>query len=252
MVVGIVLAGRPNRGALRAAAPDADWEALIPLGGRPMASYVIAAVAGAREVQRVVVAGPDGLSAAGSMTVAPGDTLSDSLRNALRGLGAAGSVADELVIAAGDAPLLEAATVSELITHARRRALAFAYPIITRAVCDARFPGVRRTYVRIREGVYTGGNCFYLSTEAAPRVLELLEQLHAHRKHPLRLAGMFGWGAVLGLVTGTARLEHLEAAATRLLGRPAGAWVCPDAGAGVDVDDPGDLEVCRVALSGTL
>ena len=249
MVLGIVLAGRPNRGALRAAAADVAWEALIPLAGRPMASYVIAALAGTKDVERVVVAGPPELGGPAVDVAAPGQRVTDSLRRAMERAREGGLSPDEVVIATGDAPLLTAATVAALIDHCRRRSLAFGYPIVARAVCEARFPGVRRTYVRIREGAFTGGNCFYLRAEAVDRVLELLDEVHAHRKHPLRLARMFGWGVVLGVLTGTAGLRRVEAVATRMLGCPAGAWVCPDPGIGVDVDTPGDLEVCRAAVT---
>lgn len=250
MVLGIVLAGRPNSKALRAAAPDVAWESLIPLAGRPMGAYVAAALAGVKDVEHVVVAGPPALAAPGVDVSAPGERLTDSLRGALRRANDTGCTADELVIATGDAPLLTAVTVAALIEHCRRRGLGFGYPIVARPACEARFPGVRRTYVRLREGVFTGGNCFYLRSAAMARALELLEQVHAHRKHPLRLARMFGLGTVFGVLAGTARLKGLEAAASRLLGCAAGAWVCPDPEIGVDVDDPGDLEICRTALAG--
>ena len=248
MVLGIVLAGRPNLGALRAVSPEVAWEAMVPIAGRPMASYVVAALAGARPVERVVVAGPDDLAGVGVEVSPPGQRVTDSLRGALDRARQSGCDADELVVATGDAPLLTAGTVAALIEYCRRRDLSFGYPIIARAACEARFPGVRRTYVRICEGVFTGGNCFYLRAGSMARVLELLEQVHAHRKHPMRLARMFGWDTVLGVLTGTARLARLEAVASRLLGCAAGAWVCPDPGAGVDADDPGDLEICRAAL----
>jgi CTP:molybdopterin cytidylyltransferase MocA len=247
MVLGVVLAGRRNLGALRAAAPEVEWEALIPIGGRPMAAYVVAALSGSSAVDRVVVAGPPALALAGAEVVPPGEGVRDSLRQALA---AAGGGLDAVVVAAGDAPLLTAAAVSELVAYCRGRGLAFGYPIVSRAVCEARLPGIRRTYVRIHEGVFTGGNCFYLRGDAVEPALRLLERVHADRKRPLRLARLFGWRVVWGLLTGTARLRTLEAVGSRLLGVPAGAWICRDAGVGVDVDDVRDLELCRAALGG--
>ena len=246
MVIGVVLAGRANRKALAQVAPDVAWEALVPIAGRPMGGYVVAALAGARSVDRVVVAGPAALGVGRAEVVAPGERVTDTLQAAL----AAASPApdDEVVIAAGDAPLLSAAAVEELLATCRRRGLAFGYPIVSRRDCEARFPGVRRTYVRLREGAFTGGNLFYVQARVMPRCVELLEWVHANRKHPLRLAGMLGWGTVLALATGTARLARVERAGSRVLGAPAAAVPMRDAGVGVDVDDAGDLELCRAAL----
>jgi CTP:molybdopterin cytidylyltransferase MocA len=248
MVIAVVLAGRRNRKALAAVAPDVAWEALVPIAGRPMGGYVVAALAGARTVGRVVVAGPPELGLGGAQVVAPGERVTDTLRAALDA--AAPGVDDEVLIAAGDAPLLSATTVEELVAACRRRNLEFGYPVVSKQDCDARFPNVRRTYVRLREGAFTGGNCFYVRTAALGRCLELLEWVHANRKHPVRLAGLLGWRVVLALVTGRARLADVEAAGCRLLGARAGAVRMADAGIGVDVDDAADLELCRGALAG--
>ena len=249
MALGIVLAGRRNVGALRTAAPDCAWEALIPIAGRPMAGYVVAALAGARDVQRVVVVGPGDLGQPGVTVIPPGDGISASLRLAWTEAQRA-APADEVVVAAGDAPLLSAGSVTALIEQSRRRGLAIGYPIATRVACLASFPGVRRTYVRLREGSFSGGNCVYLRAEAVERVLGLLERVHRDRKRPLRLARLLGWRLVWGLLSGQARLRHAEDAASRLVGAPAGAWISPDPSVAVDVDSPGDLDLCRTVLTG--
>lgn len=247
MVIGVVLAGRANRGALARVAPEVAWEALVPIAGRPMGGYVVAALAGARSVGRVVVAGPAELASGEAVCVPPGERVSDTLRAALAVARPAAD--DEVLIATGDAPLLTAAAVEEVLAACRQRRLAFGYPIVARRDCEARFPGVRRTYVRLREGAFTGGNLFYVRADALARCIALLEWAHANRKRPLRLAGMLGWGTVLLLAVGRARLARVEAAGSRVLRALAGAVPTHDAGVGVDVDDAGDLELCRAALT---
>ena len=245
MLKGVVLAGRRNRGALAAAAPEA-WEALIPIAGRPMGSLVVAALCGVREMDRVVVAGPPELGRGGALVVEPGEDVVGSLGTALAAadLGAE----DELIIATGDAPLLTAAAVDEVLAGARRRSLALGYPIVSRAECERQFPGVRRTYARLREGAFTGGNCLYLRAAAVPRTLELLAWVHRHRKHPLRLASLFGFGTLLSVLVGRAGLADVEAAGSRVLRAAAGAVVTRNAGVGVDVDKSEDLDLCRRVL----
>ena len=246
MAVGIVLAGRANAGRLQPLAPDCAWEALIPLAGRPMAAHVIAALAGVVDITQVVVAGPPELAAFGAECVLPGADLLGTLRHALE---AVPTDADDLLLAAGDAPLITTAAAQELLTASRERRLCFGYPIVRRQACLAQYPGVRRTYVRLREGRFTGGNCFYVRREAMPGLLQLAEGVYAARKAPMRLAGLLGMPLLLGLLLGTARIRDAEAAATRLLGCAAGAVEASDPGIGVDVDKPDDLILCRQVLA---
>ncbi len=245
-MTGIVLAGRRNAGRLRSAAPEVAWEALVPLAGRPMASYVIAALQASAQIQRVVVAGPPELGGDGVLVVAPGDGVVDSLRNALQAVPL--DPADAYLIATGDAPLLTGDAVDALIGCARFRGLGFAYPVVPRVACEARFPGVKRTYVRLRDGEFTGGNCFLLSAGALQVALGLLAEVYAARKRPWRLARLLGVGFSLRLVLGFAGVREAEAAASRLLGCAAGAVLAEDAGIGVDVDTMEHLVWCRRVL----
>ncbi len=246
--VGIVLAGRSNRGALAESAPDVAWEALIPLAGRPMGAYVVAALAGVREVCGVVVVGPAELGRGTPTVVAPGGDLLGSLRAGLEAARAFAPQDAEYLVATGDAPLLTSAAVADVLSRCRARGLALGYTAVPRVVCEQRFGRIRRTYVRLREGAFTGGNCFYLRAEAAEAVLNLTARAYAARKRPWALARWLGWGLVAGLVLGTVRLSDAERAASRLLGKPAGVVVSDEAGVGVDVDDAGDLAFCRQAL----
>lgn len=248
MVTGIVLAGRRNHGALAAGAPTVPWEALIPIAGRPMAVHVIAALAEVCAEGGVFVAGPADLAGSGAVVVPPGERVTVSLRAALDAAGLPPGAPRDLVIATGDAPLLTAAAIRHLLEQARHRHLALAYPIVRRADCEAQFPGVRRTYVRFRDGTFTGGNCFYLRGDLVSRALALLEGFYADRKRPLRLAGLLGWRLLVGLWLGTARLADAEAAASRLLGQAVGAVVADDPRIAFDVDRPEDLAVVRAVL----
>lgn len=249
MLIGIVLAGRRNTARLLAAAPEAEWEALVPVAGRPMVGHVVEALAGTPGVERLIVAGPPEAGGPGVTVVPPGQRVTASLRHALDAIPGCRDPEAELLIATGDAPLLTAGALEALLAECRARGLGLGYPIVPRALCEARFPGVRRTYVRLREGSFTGGNCFYLRGEAVDAALGLLERFYAERKRPWRLAGLLGWRLLLGLLLGTAGLAAAEAAGSRLLAFPAGAVRADDPGIGVDVDGPEDLELCRRVLA---
>ncbi len=238
-VVGVVLAGRRNEGRLRAE-PGA-YEALIPIAGRPMGAWVVAALLPL--CARVAVVGPDGL---GAPAVAPGASLLENMR---RGF-AAVEPADEILVATGDAPLLTEPGVAQLLARSRAAGACVGYPIVPRSACEAAFPGTRRTYVRADGRQYTGGNCIYVRADGAAPLLAEVEAFYRARKNPLRLAGLFGLGTILALLAGRARIATLEANASRRLGVAARGIVCDEAGVGVDCDKPEDLALARAVLAG--
>ncbi|MBX6350217.1 MAG: nucleotidyltransferase family protein [Clostridia bacterium] len=250
MMASVVLAGRENKGRL-ASVSDAPWEALVPVAGRPMGARVVEALRGAEGLTRVVVVGPEEAAgwragAAEVKVLAPGSSL---VENLVRGVEAA-LPADELLVATSDVPLLTPEDVGEFARRARALEADLVYPIVRREVCEAAFPGVRRTYVRLRDGTFTGGNLFYLRAERAGALWPFLERAYAARKRPLRLLPLFGVGTIVRVLFGRAGLGFLEARASRLLGLRARALPFERPALAVDVDKPDDLELAdRVLLA---
>lgn len=243
-VTGLVLAGRANAGALRAVS-DAPWEALVEVGGRPMVAYVVEALRQASGVGRVVVVAPPAVASVleGVEAVAPGASLVESAR---RGLAAAGE--GPVLLAGSDLPLLRAGMVERFLAACAAAGAAVCYPIVPREACLARYPRARRTFVRLRDGTFTGGNLFLVAPEAVRPVLGLLERFFAARKSPLRLAGLLGPGVLLRFVLGRLRVADVERRFRDLTGLPGRAIVCPDPEVGMDVDKPADLRVVEEAL----
>jgi hypothetical protein len=64
-------------------------------------------------------------------------------------------------------------------------------------LCRERFPQLKRTTVRLREGELTGGNLFWAQRAVALRELHRLESLYRARKQPMRLALQIGVGLLI-------------------------------------------------------
>src|SRR5690606_30328389 len=167
-VGALALAGRANRGDLAGVA-DATREAQGPGGGRPMLAYVLDALRSAGAVETVVVVGqPEPLApvtGAGVTLVAPGATLVDNLRRGFAALDGA----ERFLAVTSDVPLLTAAAVDDFVARARAAGGAFHYAVVTRENYEAAFPGSRRTWVRLRDGTFTGGNLFLAEASVARR-----------------------------------------------------------------------------------
>ena len=238
----ILAGGRPSK-TLRSET-SSQWEALLPIHGRPMVSYVIAALAAHPRVRHIRVVGPPAPTDSGVEFVPPGDgNLWDSLEQGLRGWAPDESV----LIATADIPLITAPIVERFLAQCPEREVVYA--VVPQGVTERRFPGVRRTYFRLREGSFTGGNLFVARPGAILRARRHAERLLAHRKQPWLLAGDIGLGTLVKFLLRRLSLRDAERMAGRLLGIDGAAVICEDPEVGVDVDKLSDLHVVLRVLA---
>ena len=238
----VVLAGgRLSRDL--AVATGAQHRALIPINGRPLLERVLDALRGA-DIDRVAVVGARALEPlvgeAARLVPETGD-LVDNLFAGLRAL----DTASPTLVCTADVPFLRAAHVIEFTRRARATRAALAYPIVSRARCEAVFPGARRTYARLREGVFTGGNLVLVEPRALTGQEARIRALYAARKSPLRLASLLGLPLLWGFLTRTVTLLQLEWKFSQLLGAPTRAVMVAHAELAFDVDKPADLHLAE-------
>jgi hypothetical protein len=213
-------------------------KALAPVGSAPMAAHVLRALR-AGGATRIVYVGPvtPALEDLIETRVEAQGSLIENLRAGL----AACANARRVLVSTADIPLLSADAVRDVLV--RDPGVGLVYPVVDMRVSQARFPGGKRTSARLKEGRFTGGNLFLLEPGLVERFLPRLEYVLENRKNVLKLAGLFGFGAIIKLVLGTLTIGELEATASRILGVPAQALITPHAEIGFDVDKVEDLEL---------
>ena len=242
--------GGGDPGDAFAAAHGVSVKPLIELGGSPMAAHVLRALRGSGRVRRILYVGPTTpeIEALSDGRVTDHGTLLSNLEAGVEALRSTGLPPGERVmVVTADIPLLGAEAVRDLLDAAPTEA-ALIYPVVRREVCEAQFPGVKRTYARLRDGTFTGCNLFLLDPALIGQFLPRLRALLAARKAPLRLAGIVGPGVLLALVTGRLSVSALERRVSDLLGVRACALITLHAAVGTDVDKEADLQLAREHL----
>lgn len=207
-------------------------KALVPYRGKPLAAWVLSALAEAG-LSAIYVGENPGLAPAPRLTLPDRGSLLENLEAALA------HAEGRVLVATADLPHLTPEAVRFVLERAPQAALV--YPIVPREAVEARFPHTRRTYARLREGVFTGGNLLLLEKTLFYRALPLAKQAVALRKKPLALARLIGWDILLKLLLGRLSLGELEARASRILGVEARALLTPYPEVGVDVDREEEL-----------
>lgn len=206
---------------------------LLPYRGRPLVEYTLEALVQAG--LEVILLGPPV-----PLNPPPGRALPDQgslLANLEAGIQAAKG--HKVLVATGDMPFLGQEAVRWVLEQAPQAG--FVYTIIAKSTIEQRFPGMRRTYARIREGAFTGGNLVIIDKKLFFTALPLLRRALELRKKPLALAQMIGLGTLLRVILGQADIAGLEAKVSQILGVPARALITPYAEVGVDIDKEEDL-----------
>jgi GTP:adenosylcobinamide-phosphate guanylyltransferase len=243
VVDALILAGAPNTKKLAAVSPE-SYEALIPLAGRPMVDFVVTALNESPSVGKVVIVGPSGLDyLQGNNKVTAivpcGDTLMANLRRGLDTLGTSGLV----LVATADIPLLTALAVEDFLAQANKYPADFYYSIVEKSVGDAKYPEVKRTYVRLKEGTFTGGNLLLLNPRILDRGWKWAEDMFRLRKEPLKMCRLLGWGFFVRLLLGQLTITAVEQRFEQLFEAKGKAVISPYPEVGIDVDKPADYEL---------
>lgn len=235
-VVAVVLAGG-DRGDDLAAEGGVDAKALLPIDGQPMGAYVLRALRDSALVSHTVYVGPTEGRMGGLIdTELPaGERLVDSLA---LGLGAALSRdASSILVLSADVPWITGVMITRFVSACLDLGpVDLYYPIVREEVSRARFPDHARTFVRVREGRFTGANLALLTPGGATALLPLIDRVYRGRKNPFALAAIMGLDVLSSFVLGSASLPLLERRAAQLLGRRAKVVIAEDAELAADVD----------------
>lgn len=249
MYDAIILAGGENSKQLNLISPQC-YEALIEIAGKPMVGFVAQALAASDQVDRIFIVGPAGELAQcefppNTCILAGGETIIETIRLGMRALGHTRRV---LVVTA-DIPLLTPEAVNHFLLQCTSVDADLYYPIVPKEVNERCYPGNKRTYVRLKEGTFTGGNIFLVNPVIIEHCMEVAEQIIANRKNPLKLCQMLGWSFVIRFLLGVLHLKDVECRVSQLLGVTGAVVESPYAELGIDVDKPSDLELVRAMFS---
>lgn len=248
MYDAIVLAGSPNTGPLAECSAE-SYEAMIKIGDKPMVRYVVDALLDSKLINKIAISGPKELAGYFPedcvVVVEPEGTVIGNAAKALEFV----DTSKPVIISTCDIPLLSAEAVVDLITLCQGANADFFYPIVSMEEANQKFPGVKRTSAKIKEGKFTGGNIFILNKGLNSSVKAKAQEFVNLRKSPLQLARLLGFKFVVKLLFGSLSIPELEAKVTDVLGLKVKAVVTMFPEIGIDVDKPSDYSIVSEFLS---
>lgn len=249
MYDAIVLAGGENSERLSQFSSQ-SYEAMIEIAGKPMVTFVADALAAAPQVERIFIIGPVKQLANCNFPekvslVEGGSTIAQTI---LLGMEALGHQRKVLVVTA-DIPLLTPVAIDHFLNQCAEVEVDLYYPIVSKETNNQHYPGNKRTYVRFKDGIYTGGNIFLVNPAIVPQCLSAAGELIDNRKNPFKLCCLLGWGFVLRFLIGQLSLSKVKERVADILGITGAVIQSPYPELGIDVDKPSDLELVRTTVS---
>lgn len=249
-LTALVLAGsRPEADPL-IAGTGLPSKALLPIAGRPMLAWVLAALAKAPEVGRIVVAAQDPAPLAADPAIAKftsvewhasRGSIADVVCQALESEGG------PLLVTTADNVLLTAAMLSDFVNGARERDVAVA--VVARSAVRAAGLPTSRTWLKFRGEHWSGANLFLLEGKQVLPLVAFWRGIEQDRKRRWKIVAAFGPLLLLGTLLRLIDIHAFARLAARRFGLTATTVAMPQAEACVDADKPADVELIAQILA---
>lgn len=227
-------------------------KALLDMNGRTMLERVVDALQTAKSIQDIIIVGLG--SDMGMTFKRPVHHLPDQgslVGNAMAGINwlrQRKPDTDTILFCSSDIPTITGPIVDDYIAHCHPYDKALYYIFITKDVMEARFPGSKRTYTKLKGVQIAGGDMILAHATIADGNLELWEKLSNARKHAWQIARAVGWKVLFKLLTRQLSILDIEATAERLIKRPAKIVLYDRAEIGMDADKPHQVDLLREDL----
>jgi GTP:adenosylcobinamide-phosphate guanylyltransferase len=250
----ILLAGERPGGDPLAAVADAPAKALIQVAGEAMLARVARTLLAAPSVgevlilsqdpERLLALAPDWIAGEPRIRTAVGG---GGISTSLAGIVGSDVAPWPVLVTTADHPLLTVAMIEHFVAAAREADLAVA--MAERATVLAAYPDNRRTWLKLRDGAWSGANLFALGSPRAQAALTAWSEVEQDRKKAVRLLSHFGPWLAFRALTRTIGLADALAQAGRRLGLNARLVPMVEAEAAIDVDKPADLALAERILA---
>jgi spore coat polysaccharide biosynthesis protein SpsF (cytidylyltransferase family) len=226
-------------------------KALVDVAGKPMLQWVLDALGGSRHVERIVIVGLDeeaGLACVKPMTILPNQGgLLANIEAGVRGVLAQNPTADRILAVSSDIPAITAACIDWAAERSLETDHDLYYAVIERAVMERRFPGARRTFVRLKDAEVCGSDMNVMRASLIEN-RALWERLIEARKSPAKQAALVGYDVLLLLLLRRLSLQAAERRISRGLRLRGRVVRSPYAEMGMDADKPHQLAILRQDL----
>lgn len=244
MVNAVILSGDTGQ--------DGKPKALLKIGPKYMIEYIIKSLRDSECVNKIYVVGDKIIqSEIGNIAdgyIDPGKSIVDNIKLAAKQINSGMSY----IFCTSDIPMVSGDAIRDFVEKCEAKNTQLGYPIIDKKLNDEKYPDVKRTYVKMREGTYTGGNIIYMTPEAVGRCTAKAELLVEYRKDALKMGRVLGFTFLIRLALGLLTIPAVETKIKSMFDVKGSAILTSYPEIGNDVDKPADIEFVNKYMNKTV
>jgi hypothetical protein len=149
---------------------------------------------------------------------------------------------EQVLITTSDIPMLTVEALEDFINKALAQNADLCYSVVDKELNDKKYPEVKRTYARLWEGQFTGGNIFLFNPSAVDKCKDFVEQMLEYRKSPAKMAMVLGFGFLIRMALGILTINAVQKKCEKLLGINGAVVISEYPEVGNDVDKISDIK----------
>jgi GTP:adenosylcobinamide-phosphate guanylyltransferase len=224
-------------------------KAMLDIAGKPMVQWVLDALNGAAEIDKVVIVGlseEEGLESDKITAFVP--NMGDLIANVRAGVNKTLEInpqTNHVIVVSSDIPAISSEMLDWLVGASKGSDLDLYYTVIERQVMEKRFPTSKRSYVRLKDVEVCGGDINVIHASLAASDSDIWNRLLDSRKNPVKQAAIIGFDTLLLMLLHAVTLDRAVAKVAKRLKITGKAVLCPYAEVGMDVDKPNQMDILR-------
>lgn len=157
--------------------------------------------------------------------------------------------AELVLVVSSDIPGITAESVNWVVNACMQTSDDLYYNVISRETMETRYPGSKRSYLRLKDLEVCGGDMNTIRASKVDENSAFWEEMIATRKNALKQVMLIGVDTLLLVLLRRITLQDAVERVVRKVKLKGRALLCPYAEVGMDVDKPFQLELMRADLA---
>ena len=248
----IILAGGGAEEGPLAELTHGKPKSMLEIAGKPMVQWVLDAINHAPSINNVALIGLDDSSQLNCnkpmITLPDLGSLMANIQQGAQTFQDLHPQESHILSISADIPAITSEIIEAMIKEYAGFKYDIYYSVVERQEMEKRFPGSKRTYIKVKDGEVCGGDLNCYSKRAALDPKAIWKDLIRLRKSPLKQTAMIGLDTLMLLLLRQLTLDEAADRVCRRLGITGKALRVPFAEIGMDVDKPFQYNMVQADL----
>jgi GTP:adenosylcobinamide-phosphate guanylyltransferase len=225
------------------------YKAMLDIAGLPMIQWVMNGLSESQTIERVVIVGSlldSSIHCTKHFDIIPDQgSMLGNLRGGINRILEINPSTAHVLVVSSDIPGITSIMLDWMVNSCKECDDDFYYPVIVRQVMEQRYPGSKRTYNKLKDIEFCGGDIGVIRTQTILENNKLWEKIVDARKTLPKMASLIGYDSLLLLLFRLTTLKQTEQLVSKRLRKKLRILVSPYAEIGMDVDNPIQLQIIR-------